>query len=417
MAACQLTVVPVVIGTYGHSGYGTLATILSTSSVLVVADQGLAAGVRTYVAEAAASGSLETAKTAIRLGARQTAKLTLAVWGIVAIGELTGAWTPVLGQQSHLISVYISICASLIYCSVIFRALEGLGKTAWVALFPILNAVWLLGAAISCKILDAPFVAIVALAGAANLLAAICGGRLLKSQLTEHFDLRSQQRVTAASVTSKEIWATTWPMMIISIGITASFSIDPIVITSTLGARVTADYAVVEKLYAISFAVMTSVFPLLWTHFATSRSEGRVSVSAVLRAAYSLAAGATILGVGLVLGGPYFLQVWLGNEVKDARLLLIAFGALLVSFALQLAPAAAMSDAHGLRRLALITSLSAGVNVPISIVLAESIGVTGPVWSSAACLLLIQVVPIWVMIIKRFPHHDQRAIQSHKAGN
>lgn len=63
-----------------------------------------------------------------------------------------------------------------------------------------------------------------------------------------------------------------WPMVLVSIFLGLSYSLDPLVINFAMGPGAVAEYALAAKITQITSLVFVSAFPILWTHFARASS-------------------------------------------------------------------------------------------------------------------------------------------------
>jgi O-antigen/teichoic acid export membrane protein len=194
----------------------------------------------------------------------------------------------------------------------------------------------------------------------------------------------------------RRIWELSWPMMIIGVALSFSYTLDPIVIAWKHGADAAAQYGLANRLVQFGTVVVTASAPVLWSSSVRARLQTgrRTDRRGAHGHARLFALISAILGSGLVVIGPFATRVWSGGDVESPRLVFVAFALWMVVLGYQLPLAMQLNDRDGLRFQALTTSVMAAVNVGLSLVLVGVIGSAGPVLASGIALLVCHLVPM-----------------------
>lgn len=400
-AAIGFVSIPILVAALGRDAYGAYAAVVSLSAVFLFADQGLAVSARTYVAQAVGANQPEQIRTVVLATTKMMGIVSAACLAVCLILTPVLPWdTLVPGASGSTVLLYLIPAIILLSTTVPMRALEGLGYAGFVARLPVLGSLWLLATVAIGAALDQGLSYFVLTAGLTSLPALLVAVWALRRRLPEEPAAKVGSSAAPPALKLRTMWASSWPMAVVSIMLAVSYSLDPIVIAANLGSAAAGDYAVALKLYSLGLTVVTACFPVLWTHFASARAQER-HVATPWKGLAVLMGVAAICALGLALLGPDLIRVWAGDDFEHSRSLLVAMGVLLMVIAAQLVPAAALTDDRSLRFQATTTTIMTIVNVPLSLILVRSWGVTGPVWASAAALATCHALPLWWRYLNR----------------
>ncbi|HEY0889046.1 MAG TPA: oligosaccharide flippase family protein [Nocardioides sp.] len=393
--------IPLLVSGLGRHQYGVYAAVVSLSAFFVFADQGLAVSARTYVAQSVATGDALALRASLRATWRMMLAIVVALVAGLGVAAPFVPWAVVVpGASPAVVLLYLVPAVVLLCATVPLRALEGVGRSALVARLPILGSAWLLGTVAIGVALDRGIRYFLVTAALTSLPALLFASRALHRALPD-----GPRDVTPSDrelVTVRRMWTSSWPIALVSVMLSVSYSTHPIILSSVLGPAATADYAVTFKLYSLGLTVVTAGYPVLWTHFATARAAAQ-SHRIPWRGVVLLVTLAVVIAVGLASCGPFVIRHWAGEEFRHSRELLVAMGALLVAIAVQLVPAAALTDDASLRFQVWTTTAMAVANVPLSLVLAHSWGVSGPVWASVVSLVAFHASILWWRFMRKQP--------------
>jgi hypothetical protein len=138
------------------------------------------------------------------------------------------------------------------------------------------------------------------------------------------------------------------------------------------------------------WSVISAAGITLWPVFARRRTAGRETSPARLSLVFGLAAAGMSLAVAVA--SPVLADLASGGLIQLDVGLVLAFVALMTLQGVKYPTGTFLTDAAGLRFQAVMVLLMLPVNLGVSIVLAASIGPTGPVLGSVIGVGLFQVL-------------------------
>lgn len=397
--AVAVVTTPILIRELGTQGFGAYSAVTALSAFLVFADQGLAVGVRTRLAEENGAANHAAAREVIGSG---LAMMLLIAAGLVLAALLSGLlvpWGSVLGKvgdqtpdAARLVPIFLAVVSAGLIAVVAPRALEGLNKTPFVTASALVTSAYMLVGIVFLAYTDAGLSGFVLFAALSPLPALLtCWLVLLGLDA-------SAMRPALSDISMKtmgSIWLGSAPTLIISLALSFAYSLDPLVIAHYLGSRATAEYAVIAKLSQIGLLVVTAASPILWTHFASRRARLPRAEGDLWRLTACFGFAGVAIGGGLVALGPLTVSLWTQGQIGAPRSVLLAFAVWGTILAAHLPVASALTSDSDLWFQARTTSLMALANVVVSIWLINVVGISGPVWASAACLLTLHAAPLW----------------------
>jgi O-antigen/teichoic acid export membrane protein len=184
---------------------------------------------------------------------------------------------------------------------------------------------------------------------------------------------------------------------------TVSYDTSSIVISHVVGADAAGVYNISVKLSSLGFWTFESMLLPLWPLFAARLAAGDYAGT---RAGLRLAALASVvLGFGasaaFVWAAPTVIRAWLGDAFVPSRGLLLALAMVsLVQFAAQ--PFIFVLNGAGAKRTLMVSALlMAAFSLPLSIVLAHLLGVSGPSFALAISMAGCVLVPSAVVALRR----------------
>lgn len=394
-----LLTVPWLLSALGATGFGVYSVIVGITGLATFVDAGLAVGVRTRVAEAAARGDAEGARRAVSSGFALLVMITFAVALLFLVSTAFVPWTRLLGASStRFESVAVTALGFYLLLYVLSlptlpaqRALEGVRRVKAVTALTAVPALVLFAGIYALRD-QHELVPFAVLAGTAPLITGIIGVLLFRRLASDIFPRRF--KVGRSDLHS--LWVASWPMVIVSVALSLSYALDPVIVAANLGADAVAQYALANRIAQIGNLVYVSTVPVLWTHFAQQRSLNTGVPGVVPRLTLVYACVATGVGAALVVLGPAATELWSRGDVRAPQQLFLAFAVWGVVLAAHLPSAMVQTDPRSLRFQACTTSVMAAVNVPLSLVLVTVMGVSGPVWASALTLSVLHATPtIW----------------------
>lgn len=156
-------------------------------------------------------------------------------------------------------------------------------------------------------------------------------------------------------------------------------STDALVITQLFGPAAVPTYSVAFALLVIMMGIQFAVADALWPAYAEASSAHDLAwIRRIHRqATMALVAGSAVFGVTLVLLGQPLIGMWAGPEAVPPVGLLVVFGLIAVFAAVEVTHNRLMVAMGRVRRVTMIVLTGAVLNVPVSVLLGMSFGVTG----------------------------------------
>jgi O-antigen/teichoic acid export membrane protein len=156
-------------------------------------------------------------------------------------------------------------------------------------------------------------------------------------------------------------------------------SADAIVITQVLGPAAVPPYAVPFSILTLFFGFELAMLDAVWPAYSESAARGDTGwLQSTHRAlTRTLLLGSLIFGVLLVVVGPGALMLWAGPEIVPPMAVLVVFAIIAIVQAYEIPLGRILLALGHVRRYTLLGFLNAAVNLPVSIVLAPRIGITG----------------------------------------
>lgn len=392
IAAALLSIIttPLIIASIGREGYGAYSLALSLAATYSIAEQSLAAGVRTLAARRA-NGDRKWLETEILgTGLRASVKVVVFV-DIVLVMILTFAISPSHRFGLYGILSYVLTFSLAVPLGVYARYLEGQGRVTVVQLAYLGSAIATALSTLALSVLEAPTILWMMALGIAGLP----GGLYLMLRLRCDGISYASRRVGLSRELRNEVWASSFPMVIISMMLTISYAIDPWIIQHFLGLQAAGDYGLHNRIAQVALFGFTATYPVLWKQRVDAeagpprqqrltRTSGLFGLSALFVTA--------LVGIASLFLIPYLSA----HRITPNAELTLGFCVLNTLIAFQLPLSARLSTPAGLRFQVRTTSLMAGINLVMSLVLTPIVGISGPVWSSALALLTCHLVPMAV---------------------
>jgi O-antigen/teichoic acid export membrane protein len=377
-----------------NSLFGVLALLLSISLLLPFADLGIGAAVTNAVAT---RGDSTEHEKVIAASLRLLLLVCLVVVLVGAVFSVLGLWGGLTGvsrnEAPHLnrdmlgVTVLFGLGLPL---GVGGRILLGLDRYPLLlriqGSIPFVTLGLVFGFRDSKSLtafLLAPFLA----QNAASFIALGMAMRLMHLPVTKLWSRHPHQ----GRRINRKIRRTAGPMMIISIGLPIALQTDRLVL-SHVGTRADLSaYAIVSMLYVPAWSIISSAGMSLWPRFAGLGVDSERQRTQAYERFFRLFALAGGLGcLAFIVLGPAVTRQWAGTS-GGSQLLWYTFGVLLLVQSAHMPGAMLMTHPAGLRFQAGWVITMCVLNVPLSVVLAMSLGAPGPVLASAVTILVLQL--------------------------
>lgn len=403
-ALLGIVVTRLIIENYGEASYAQYMLLVGIVTLIPFADLGISASIMNATAAAEDPRTDRHLRGTLISAMRVLAGSATTLVIVALVLTLTGAWSTILGDglDGRSGEIAAGLCLATLGLAMLVgfgqRILIGLGKNALSIIVgglqtPIVLLVLFI--AISSGWDFGPYVAVVSyasliLTGAISLFLA---NRRVRPILGQAW--RDAWRIF--SVRGDRIFDTAWPMLIQMVGLPLAMQSSRLVLSHVSGVDQLATYSLASQMFNPIFAVSVAASMALWPVFAKARSVGKSDVSA--RSLSLLFAGfALVAVVAMSLLSGFLADLASGGRITLPIQLVLAFAVLMVVQAAKSPLGMYMTDAPGLRFQAYMVMGMLPVTVGLSILLAGTLGATGPVIASIVGVVIFQLTANWIYV-------------------
>jgi O-antigen/teichoic acid export membrane protein len=397
-----LATIPVLVHALGASRFGVLIVVVSLAPWLTLIDGALYPTTRLLVGEARTDGVQlapqtllrEAFRLAIRIAAANAATLGVAVI-VLPLVALFGAEG--VATRGELVMAILLFAAPIVASGpggIYLGALEGVGRTVVAAILAGIGPLVALPLTLGVVALGGDLVPLCAAQGLAAAVPRIAAWAYWHHKPSQQDATTTTDRSHALRLRLVLQMATMTAAVLIQSGL------DPVIVSSQLGADAAAAYGLAWRLVSGAMIPLTVVTPLFMANIAAARAGGWTAHSnhqlRRLVALYALAG--VVVAAGIAAVGPPLANLLGGGKVAHPYgLYLAGAGLVLVTFAstpLYLAMSGPSALSWSVRLNVMLTV----ANVSASLVLVDVIGVSGPLWASAAAGLVgfAALIGAWV---------------------
>jgi O-antigen/teichoic acid export membrane protein len=403
--------VPLTLRYLGAERYGVWVTISTAMAWITLADFGLANSLTTAVSEAYAKDRRDLAQGYVASVFWSLAVLALilgaiffSIWHRIPWVRLFNVQTP-QGQAEVAPAVAVAFavfalqfpvsCISKIYSAYQQVTLAN----AWTSAGSVLGLIGLVFVTHSKLGLVALVMAVPGSALLVGAASAVWVFFVSKPWLLPRIRAITRQSITRLSGMGGMFFA-------IQISALILFQTDNLIIAHFMGARAVTPYSVTWRLFFYTTIFQTLAGPSYWPAYAEAFARGdKAWVSRHFRANFALSIGTTILlGIPLVLFGQSIIAKWAGHEAVPTVSLLFWMAIWSIINGAMASQSNVLASCGRLKGQMAYSLAAAGVNLVLSIVLVQRIGLTGAILGTIIAYVTCVIVPQWIEV--------QRAIRS-----
>ena len=392
--------VPLTLSYLGTERYGLWMTISSIIAMLSFTDLGLGNGLLNSIAATHGRDDRDLAARFVSTGLVMLTLVAVAAAAVFAIIYPHVVWPRVFNVTSPAaVSEAGPAAAAFMGCFLLGLPLGvpqqvriGYQESYVNSLF--VGAGNLLGLALVLIGISAhaglPFL-VLAMAGA-PIVTAVGNGLLLAWQRPY---LRPRRHLIGRSAAHR-LLRTGLLFFVLQIAVAVAFTSDSIVAAQVIGPSAVADYTVAVKLFLIPTTILTLVVTPLWPAYREAMVRGDADwIRATLRRSLKLVLGISVpCSLVLVAFGMPLVRLWVGTAVEPSFLLILGVGVWTVMGAVGNALGVLFNGAQIVRFQVLAASTMATVNIVISVLLAQRIGVAGVVWGTILAYGFCTLLPL-----------------------
>lgn len=405
----SLVTIPLTLHYLGLERYGMWITISSTLALLSFADLGIGHGLLNLVAEAHGRDDRRAAREYVSSAFVVLSGLALAIgvlffliYPVVPWSRIFNVTSPqAVSEAGPALAVFVVAFLVSIPLGIVQRIRLGYQEGY-------IDAGWSAAGAVGTLV--TVFAAITAQASVPWLVAAATVPGIL-AQVLQSIHLLGWQRpwlrpgldqLTRPSMV--RILRTGGYFLVLQVATTICYQIDAIVIAQILGAEAVSQYAVPSKLFQVATIVLSVAYMALWPAYGEAMSRGDLAWA---RQAFfrSLRVGLLIaipLSLALVVSGAAIVEIWVGPQVRPEPLLLAALGTWGAMGAVNWSLAAFLNGIGALRVQAFAATVMTFVNLCLSILLTQHLGLSGVVWGTVLAQITCLYVPYYFYLRRVF---------------
>ncbi len=391
---------PITVRYLGREQYGFWVTISTTIMMLAVLDLGIASTLTNSISRAYAEGSEEMARRYYSTAFWSTSLIALflglvgvLIWPHVNWGTLFGLSDPMMSQQAgQCVAISFGYVLLTLPLGLASKVMGGYQRVPVTNMFGILNSVLGLFATILVVRMHGTIV---------HLTAAFCTAMLTGTILLNLWmGFRHEPRIRPAPRrvhlgAAREIMGHGILFFVLQLAGLAVFNTDNLIIAHFLGAEQVTPYAVTWRLVGYASMLQSLLLPSLWPAFSEAYSGHDLDW---VRTAYRRVMRATLLTVtsaALLLGftGQWIIGIWAGKGAVPGSSLLWGMCFWTVLFCFTVNQSALLAATQRLQLQAVCSTLTAILNLVLSVVLVKHYGAIGVLSATVISYLLFIVLP------------------------
>lgn len=195
---------------------------------------------------------------------------------------------------------------------------------------------------------------------------------------------------------------------IMSICTVISYNIDSLVVSSILGAEDAAVFSLAARMFILVGGTLTLAGQQMWPALADAIARGHIDWA---RSRYRRTLTVSTLinafaCIFLVVLGQWLSEIWVGEALVPPTSLLIALGVYTVVSTYVTQAVYLLAAVEKVKAIALLGVVMTVVNLVLSIVLTQSVGIAGPILGSLGALVLVLAGPVIVLTHREFSRLD-----------
>jgi O-antigen/teichoic acid export membrane protein len=195
--------------------------------------------------------------------------------------------------------------------------------------------------------------------------------------------------------------ANAWPMAIISIALPLAYQADRVILAHASTLVEVARYSACSTLYLPLLSVVLLGSQGLWPLFLRLGGQADRLPTIYFRSFLLSGTVGLALAIALIGLGKPLIAILSHGQIHVSSLLLLAFGGLLLMFALHAPSGMFLMDLRGRRIQAIGAVLLVVVKLPVGYLIAPTYGATGLVVTTLACAMAFMVIPALVVSLRR----------------
>jgi O-antigen/teichoic acid export membrane protein len=405
-ALCSVASVALAVNALDVTQFGILATLAALVGIMGFADLGLGQGLLNELTDALARG--DQARQRAVVSSASAVLLALGA-GVALVGLAVAAafpWNLILGapdEEPQVVAAAVGVfglsIGLAIPASVGHRVLLALQAGGVAHLWSAVSAVASLAATWLAATMSASLpVFVFAALGAPVLLSVTQTSWVL---CLAHPELRPSRRLMTTAA-ARRLLSLGWGFLVLNLSAAVAYQSDVIIVASVLGAAAAGTFAIALRMFALVSGLFAGLTSQMWPSVTHALSTGDLTWvrSRFRRILVLTLLVASTTCITLAVAGQSIALVWVGPDLLPPQPLLWML-ALWTIYSLAMGQCSTLLNGAGvIRPQAALGALMAAVNLPLSIILARHIGISGPVLGSLIAHGLFAGIPT-MMLVRR----------------
>lgn len=402
-----VAMVPVLVRLLGSEAFGLWFTITSATAIVGFADLGISNGLVTLIAAASARGDDDEIASYVSSAFYTLALLAIALFVAFAAISPHVDWAHLLnvtGESRTSVRPAVTALAAAICLSMplgVAQRIHMAYQEGFVSsMYAGLGVLAGLALALLAAIQRADLVVVVAATLAGPALVALLNFRMLFGRTRPHIRPRWAR---ATPATARRVIRSGGLFLVLGLAVAIGYESDLVVLSRVLGPEAVTAYAAPMRLFALMPMVAGFLITPLWPAYGDALARGDVRWARTTFRRSLVVAGALNVPVAVVLvvaGRP--LVQWLVPGVTPSVPLLLTLGTWAVLSAINIPFAMFLNGAHVVRLQLACALLMATTNLPLSIVLARTVGIHGPLLATVITTSVFVLLPVAVFLHRYF---------------
>jgi O-antigen/teichoic acid export membrane protein len=397
--------VPLTVRYLGAERYGAWVTISTAMAWIAIADLGLSSSVLNAVSQGYAKDNRKLAGDYIAAGFWSLVVVTVVLSAVFYPIWRVVSWDRVFNVHSDLaraevgpaVAVAFAIFVLNLPFSIVFRAYSAYQEVAignaWLSAGNVLS---LVGLILVTRLNGGLVFLVIAVSGSVLLMNVVSAVWLFG--FAKPWLLPSPARITWSSI--RELMSLGSMFFVVQIAALLLFQTDNLIIAHYLGAAAVTPYSVTWRLFTYTMIFQTLASGSYWPAYTEAFTRGdRAWVRRGFRTNFQVTVASTaVLALPLVLWGQPVIRAWAGAAAVPPSSLLLWMGAWSVIYAATCSQSAILAASSRLRGQMIYSMAAAIVNIGLTIVLVNRIGLTGAILGTIIAYLTCLLVPQWIEV-------------------
>jgi O-antigen/teichoic acid export membrane protein len=402
-----VAIVPVLVRLLGSEAFGIWFTITSATAAVGFADLGISNGLVTLIAAARARGDDDAVASYVSSAFFTLALLGMALFGAFLLVSPHVDWAGLLNATGEhrssvrpaLIALAAAICVSMplgVAQRVHMAYQEGFLSSVYAGLGVLVGLALALVAAMA----DAGLVVVVAATLAGPALVSLVNFAVLFGRRRPGLLPRLSSATAAAA---RRVVRSGGLFLVLGLAVAVGYESDLLVLSRVLGPEAVAAYAAPMRLFALMPMIAGYLITPLWPAYGDALARGDVGwARTTFRRSVMVAAVLNVPAALFLVAVGRPLVERLVPGVSPSLPLLLTLGAWAVLSTVNIPFAMFLNGAHVVRLQLGCALLMATTNLPLSIVLARRIGITGPILATVVTTSAFVLLPVGVYLRRYF---------------